>query len=143
MFESSKPVTSSNNIPELFSDNPDHYYQSQTAEPAYITIALPPFLRVKLTSYKVGVPTQQGQRKGGLASWLVFGSEDDKDYVLLDNRSDNQDLREPGVICTFDVTQPSEKYFRYIRLQNNGPTHIGQHRIIASAFDITGRLIIC
>lgn len=122
------------------------YYMSNAAQGQFLTISLPPFLRLQLTEYTLGAPPKDPQKKaeGGINSWQLQGSNDLKNFqVTLDLQSENKDLKAPNSEHTFVIDEPEKKeFFRHFKLVQTGQNHQGNLSLYLSKFDLSGKLII-
>ena len=59
-----------------------------------------------------------------LQSWRIDGY-DDTDWVTLDEVSNDSMLDGPGAVATYQCKNGVTQFFRYIRLQQTGPSHAG------------------
>jgi len=90
----------------LFDGKDSTYYVSQPKQDSHITISLPPFLRLRLTSYFLqGPPKLQQRAQGGPSSWAVYGSNDNHIFDLLDSQSNNKDLEKEGAFKDFNIKE--------------------------------------
>jgi hypothetical protein len=81
---------------------------------------------------------------GHLMNWTVEGSNDGMNWDELDSRIDDGNLNGSGVVGEFDIADPGNDYYRYIRLRQDGLNHgFGHDQLTLSGFDIVGTLINC
>lgn len=140
----------SNNSPRCLLDfKNETYYHNLSSNQAHFIIGLPPFMRVKLTSYKLRGPPKIGQRdkQGGPKSWVIDASNDwDKiknDAVRIHAVQNDTHLKNPDDEHEFDVELEDDQYYRYFKFTLNGENHQGEFGIYLSCFDISGVIEIC
>ena len=129
----------------LFSFEKGKYYMSNSVQGQYLTVSLPPFLQLQVTEYTLGAPPKrEGQAaEGGMSSWQLEGSNDQKNWVTIDLQSDNKDLRRADSVKTFAVAEPEKRgFFTHFKLTHTGENHQGNFSIHLSKFDLSGKLII-
>lgn len=139
----SSNYNNSSSIVNLFDFKLDTFYVSAPLENSYFTITLPPFLKVRLTSYKMISPPDTSDRTavGGIKSWKIVGFNQKNEKIDLDTRINNEDLRKPSAVARFDV-KPNDFYFRNFQVINTGLNHQNNQSIILAGFDISGTLLI-
>ena len=141
--KSSNNSSNSHIIDNLFDFSNDTYYIGPSLDNSYITITLPPFLKVNLTSYTLTAPPRLNQTgQGGIKSWKVYGYNQANNEVLLDNVNNDSNLSHPSSTHTYEVRYNENQYFRSFKILNAGPNHQNNQSIILSGFDISGNLII-
>ncbi|KAH0786899.1 hypothetical protein GPJ56_009276 [Histomonas meleagridis] len=127
-------------ISKLFSlDNT--YFSSAPLQNTSFTIALPPFLTAKITSYTLWGPPRMNQKaQGGPSSWILYGSNDNVSFHKIDDQSSNQDLNKEDALATFPVSTNS--YYRFFKFLISGVSHLNNWSIHLKRFDISGILLI-
>lgn len=88
-----------------------------------------------------------------LKSWVLEGTnapgftpqqvqDNDKhiEWNSLDTKNNNSELNGCGTIATFNVSQNSQQFFRYIRLRMTGPNHFGQDTLALTNIEFYGTL---
>lgn len=134
---------SGNSIKNLFDFNDNTFYIGPSLDNSYVTITLPSFLKVNLTSYELKAPPHLDRsEQGGIKSWKIYGFNQKDNKVLLDVVDDNNDLSRPSSSKKFIVKNKENQYFRSFQILNAGPNHQSNKSIILSGFDISGNLII-
>jgi hypothetical protein len=73
-----------------------------------------------------------------LKSWRLEGSLDGTTWILLDEKTDNFDLRLDKTSFTFPVSQ--SRVVRMIRLTQTGMTHDGYNWFMLRRFEVFGEL---
>jgi hypothetical protein len=90
--------------------------------------------RVKPTHYTL----RSGQFGCDLKDWVIEGSDDGREWKVIDSRVDNEDLEGENAIGTFEIGAPEE--MRFVRLRQTGPGHDGSTQITITAFELFGDL---
>ena len=137
------------NVQALLDFDTKTFYHGQAAQNAFIILGLPPFMKVKLTKYKLGAPPKLQDRtsKGGLKSWALYGSNDWEEIHTgtcprIHSCQDDQKLSAAEAVDTFDVDSPENDYFRYFKLMITNTNHQSTLEILLSVIDFTGNIII-
>jgi hypothetical protein len=94
-------------------------------------------MRIAPTHYIVrsnGNPTGNNH----LRSWVIEGSEDQVQWVELDQRNNDGGLNGPKSICSYEVRTVME--CRFIRLRATGPNWYGNNHVNLEAFEVFGGL---
>jgi hypothetical protein len=124
-------------------DNEETYFISQDEPGQWICYD---FLHsgVHLTSYYIR-SSLEPQNSGHLRNWTVEASNDGMNWTQLDSRTDDHHLNGPGAVAVFDIQNPSDHGYRYVRLRQEGPNHgfYDQDRLMLSGFDMGGKLVNC
>jgi hypothetical protein len=99
---------------------------------------------VALTSYYIR-SSLEPQNSGHLKNWTVEASNDGMNWTQLDSRTNDHHLNGPGVVARFDIENPTDDFYRYIRLRQHGPNHsfFARDQLALSRFDMMGRLANC
>jgi hypothetical protein len=74
-----------------------------------------------------------------LKSWVVEGSLDGLNWMVIDRRRKNFDLNEEFAVAIFPVSHSENCHF--IRLTQTGKNHAGDHLLTMSAFEVFGTLV--
>jgi hypothetical protein len=74
-------------------------------------------------------------------SWIIEGSLDGMNWMILDEKQDNNELRESDVWRSFAIGNQASVH--QIRLRQTGLNHGGDHRVALSGFEIFGTLVEC
>jgi hypothetical protein len=118
-----------------FDGNEQTFYRSASATSRLIQIGLPPFLKVKLTSYTIGAPVPS------LKSWKLEAAADSKGpWELIDAQTVSSELNGKGKKATFQVD--GKDYFRYFRLEQVDQNHQGNLSIHWRTIDISGIVVV-
>lgn len=142
-YDQTKSNFRNDQIKNLFDFNPETFYIGPSLENSYVTITLPPFLKVNLTSYELRGPKKMDRNEqGGIKSWKIYGFNQSENKVLLDAVDNNNDLSSPYSSKKFVVKNNENQYFRNFQILNSGLNHQNNQSIILSGFDISGNLII-
>lgn len=142
----SETLTTSQKLFQLFEKGIENCFVSQASQNQYIIVSLPPFLKLQVTSYKLGSPPEIKGRKsnGGMMSWLIQGSNDKSNFVnTIDNVVDNKDLADPGIIHEFQI--PHDKvqgFYNHFKITQTANNHQNNASIYLSFLDFSGNLII-
>ncbi|KAH0794581.1 hypothetical protein GPJ56_001606 [Histomonas meleagridis] len=117
------------------------YFSSAPLQNTSFTVALPPFLTAKLTSYTLWGPPRMNQKaQGGPSSWILYGSNDNITFHKIDDQTSNQDLNKEDACATFQVSTNS--YYRFFKFVISGVSHLNNWSIHLKRFDISGILLI-
>lgn len=138
------------NVQNLLDFNPNTFYHGQGAQNSFIILGLPPFMKVKLTKYKLIAPTRLPDRtaEGGLKSWELFGSNDWEEihsgncHKLDTHTQVDQTLKNSGDVGIYDINSPENDYFRYFKIMSTGFNHQNTLEILLAGIDFTGNIII-
>ena len=71
------------------------------------------------TSYSI-MSQDSGHGGNHLRAWVLEGSNDGDTWTILDKRDNNCDLNASLVTCNFQIAQPLQDGFRFIRLRQTG-----------------------
>jgi hypothetical protein len=133
-------------LTHLFSVSVKEFFMSNSTQGQFIVVSLPPFLRLQLTSYRLGAPPKEENKKavGGIGSWHLEGSNDVKNFQeSLDEQSENRDLMDPEAVHVFPIADSHKEFYQHFKLTNDGQNHQNNLSILLSAFDLSGVLVIC
>jgi hypothetical protein len=72
--------------------------------------------------------------------WILEGSNDNKEWIVLDNREDDEELTGTGCVKTFSVGNPST--VRRIRIRQTGPNKSRNHHLIVKSLEFFGSVRI-
>ena len=142
---SSLSETNDHPIADLFSFEKGKYYMSHSVQGQFLAVSLPPFLQLQVTEYTLGAPPKKDNQRaeGGISSWQLQGSNDQKNWATIDLQSDNKDLARADSVKTFVVEEPEKKgFFTHFKLTHTGQNHQLNFSILLSKFDLSGKLII-
>ena len=73
-------------------------------------------------------------------SWVVETSMDEKEWVTIDTRVENQDLNGASKTKTFSISRDRVHRARYIRVRSTGPNHNGKNHLVCAGFEVFGTL---
>ena len=62
-------------------------------------------------------------------NWVIEGSNNDNDWIILDTRQNETSLNDIGITCTFNI-KPQECNYRYLRIHQNGTNSSGSYYLI-------------
>ena len=126
------------------------FYNGSLVNNQFLIIGLPPFLKVKLTSYRIRAPplVKNSRAKGGLRSWNIYGGNSIEEisdtlnaHEIHSVKEDSQ-LENPNSEATYTVDNQTE-YYRYFKIKNDGRNNQGNNALLLSAFYISGCIQIC
>ena len=77
-----------------------------------------------------------------LQSWVIEGSNDKKEWTVLDERKDDRSLNQTGKTNSFTMNniKDNNETYRYLRLRQTGPSTIDSHVISISALEFFGTI---
>ncbi|KAK8893885.1 Kelch-like protein 20 [Tritrichomonas musculus] len=76
---------------------------------------------------------------GHLKSWKIIGSNDQKKWILIDERKGVIDLNSNYAAVTFECTSPS--FFRFIKIEQTDKNHHDDYSFILSCCEFFGRAV--
>jgi hypothetical protein len=76
---------------------------------------------------------------GPLRSWVLEGSLDGENWIEIDRRTDNHDLRDIPWTGSFAIANGAES--RFVRLTQTGPNHGDEDELLMCGFEIFGTLL--
>ena len=74
-----------------------------------------------------------------LEQWEILGSNDMKNFTIIDKKN----IREPKgsiVLKTYTVQNPSNQFYRYIRIKQTGPNSLGNYDFCYNNFEFFGKI---
>lgn len=83
----------------------------------------------------VGAPNS-----GHLKTWAIEGSNNGKDWTVIDKRKDNENLNGRNKYRTLRC-HGAKQFFRYIRLRQTGKNHCGNDFLFLSSIEFFGCLV--
>ena len=94
--------------------------------------------RVAPTSYSIRTHSGDGFPK----SWVLEVSNDggEGSWEVVDRRNDNQDLTDRYVTHNFQISAPTSRSFRFVRLRQTGKSHSGYYFLNINSFEVFGTL---
>ena len=150
-FDHNKPSNEArSNIQCLLDFKKDTFYQGQANQNAFIIIGLPPFMKVKLTSYKLIAPPKLPDRtvEGSLKGWDLFGANSWEEIqsgnsFRIHSVTDDRNLQRASSEHVYNVDLKDDKYFRYFKLLITAKNYQNNLEISLSGIDLSGNIIIC
>ena len=96
--------------------------------------------KIQLSAYTLR--TYSGEKDyGHLKSWSILGSNDDENYEIIDEETNNQDLNGNSAFKTF-ICSNSNKSFRFIKLLMTGNNHAGSDFLVLRTIEFFGTVTI-
>lgn len=148
--QSSAGNDAKSDVQSLLDFKKETYYHNKTNKDPYFIIGLPPFMKVRLTSYKLIAPPKLSDRtaQGGSKNWDFFGSNDWNEIrtgnpTKIHSAVSDMKLHEASSEGIYNVELGDDQYFRYFKFASTGQNHQGSPEIFLSGFDISGNIIIC
>ena len=92
---------------------------------------------IYLTDYSLKSPNNK-EGWNHLKNWVIEGSNDCKEWNIIDSRENNDDLNGPNKVATFHCKQPLR--VRYLRLRQTGKNHHDAEDIQLTNVEFFGRL---
>ncbi|OHT06130.1 F5/8 type C domain containing protein [Tritrichomonas foetus] len=92
---------------------------------------------IYLTDYTMKTPNNN-PGWNHLKNWIIEGSNDGKEWEMLDNRENNDDLNGNSKIATFHCQNPQR--VRFVRLRQTGKNHRDSDDIQLTNIEFFGRL---
>lgn len=130
------------NIVDFNNDDNRHIFTSKYDSSAWIKIDFKT-LKIRPTHYSLKCGQGRGSDSGYPKNWRLEGSNDDSDWTILDNHSNDRSFTNDYEVKTFKIqTEISEdKSFRYLRLKQTGDNSSNKNLLILSAMEFFGALI--
>jgi hypothetical protein len=72
-------------------------------------------------------------------NWLIEGSKNGEEWIILDEEQDNENLRENDFCCSFKISHLIGVH--QIRLRQTGQNHKGNNFLALSGFEVFGLVI--
>ena len=95
--------------------------------------------KVKPTFYSIKTTGNQ-RNEMHLKNWVIEGSNDDKNWEILDSRNNENILNNISAENTFQMNKEIKDHYRYIRLKQTGPNWSGTHQLGIMKFEIFGSI---
>lgn len=95
--------------------------------------------RVNPTHYSIKT-TSIKRNDVHLKNWVIEGSNDNEDWIILDSRTNDSSLNNPSAERTFKISQLSERFYKYIRIRQTGLNWKGSNQLIMDKFEIFGTI---
>ena len=98
--------------------------------------------RVALTSYSIRSCASWGLGGDHPKSWVLEVSNDGSEgsWVVVDSRTNNDDLNDLFVTCNFEISAPLSGAVRFVRLRLTGKNHGGNDQLAFSRLELFGVL---
>ena len=123
----------------IWLDDPASYYMSENSDGEWYGVHFKHRL-VKPTAYTIRT-YPCGAGGAHLQSWNLEGYQPSTDkWVVLDKRTDNQQLNGSGRVASFVVNNP--ELCNIIRIRMTGRNHAGTNHLALSGFEIFGTILI-
>lgn len=74
-------------------------------------------------------------------TWIIEGSNDEKEWTTLDSRQNEKSLDSLNVSKTFEIQNKNNEYYRYIRIHQTGPNTGGSYDLRFSSLEYFGVLL--
>lgn len=93
------------------------------------------------------IPTNYSIKSFGTAgnahpkTWIIEGSNDNKNWVLIDSQENCPYLKESNFYHTFPIQKEKSKEFKYIRMCQTGQTWRNDDVFLIHSFELFGELI--
>ena len=131
--------------PFLLDFKPDTYYHNVTPQNPFFILGLPPFMKAKLTSYKLFPPSVANS---GPKNWILYGSNDwtnirNGNPHQIDKQSNNNDLKDTNEAKEFFVNSDDNQYYRYFKFESTGENLARNNEINLGGIDFSGNIVIC
>lgn len=79
--------------------------------------------------------------KNHLKNWVIEGSNDNKNFEILDEEKDCPHLNTKNIVHTFTINNSQSKQFRFIRIRLTGQNMNNNNHLTIGSFELYGRLI--
>jgi hypothetical protein len=116
-------------------DATDHWFSSTDIKNAWFCFDFKD-RRVRVTHYSIQ-SWQGGQ--GELMTWKVDGSEDGKNWTVLDRHQESSALLGGSTTGSFQIENPT--VVRMIRVTQTGTSHDNDYQLCCGAFEVFGTLL--
>jgi hypothetical protein len=108
-------------------------------DPSWLTIDFQEW-RIHVTSYSITFGHDTCKSSEYPAQWILEGSNDQKTWAMIDDRSSEQSNRLAFATARFDCNASCSDGFRYLRLAKRGLFWGGNYYLGLSALEFFGRL---
>jgi hypothetical protein len=95
--------------------------------------------RIRPTHYAIRSRSEGWRNSQNLRSWVLEGRNDGEDWALIDEQTDNPDLKSSNARRLYPVTAVND--YRYLRISQTGRNHAGTEQLSFSGFEIFGELV--
>jgi hypothetical protein len=103
--------------------NPDSIWESEDRPRPWVVFDFDKY-SVKLSGYGIQAAGNSTDYRHP-QTWLVCGSNDQDEWVVLDEQEGNQELVGGSEALLLGLEEEVDEYFRYIRVMMTGPNHRG------------------
>ncbi len=76
-----------------------------------------------------------------LLNWVFEGSNDKKNWEVLDKQDNCPYLNGNGAIHAFNISNEDNKEYRCVRVRTTGPNRNGTYYLVMNTFELYGRII--
>lgn len=99
-------------------------------------------LKVRPTHYSIR-SRPCGSNNFHLKSWVIEGSNDQNNWIVLDYRNNIDKLNNKSAFSTFKINEYYSKndFYRFLRLRQTGPNTAGNHQLCLSSLEYFGSII--
>lgn len=125
-------------VEHVFSDKREEFFQSTSKPNTFLTVTLPPFLRVCVTKYTLQAPP----KPGGMRSWTLEVSKDGDQWMEVASERARPELESPSARPTF-VLEKRTPPVRFFKLTNRDQNFANYHAMLLSGFDVSGEAQLC
>ena len=97
---------------------------------------------VNLSKYQIQTSMKE-KSTTHLKNWVIEVSEDGSNWFEIDRRKNDESLNEPRKSNVFDVQNPNNNFYRYLRLRQIGTSHYNCENcniFSISRFDFYGQI---
>lgn len=97
---------------------------------------------VKPTHYSIRSTHEYAKGYHHLKNWCIEGSNDNKEWKILDVRNEENSLDDRSASNTFKIQSALEEneYYRYLRIRETGVNSYGQYNLIFAALEYFGSM---
>ena len=74
-------------------------------------------------------------------SWVIEGSNDNSEWVKIDERNDDASLKNHWTIHTFNISNKTGDAYRYVRIRQTGPNWYNRNYLTFGSFEFYGVFI--
>ena len=120
IFIESKTMNSDQHHPKNLVDYNDEskFYHSQNTPGNEICFDFKD-RSIQLTDYTIKSYCL-GSNYGHLKDWVIEVSNDKTNWIVIDNHSNDQTLNGSSIIASFQIQQPKNEFYRYVKLRQTG-----------------------
>ena len=116
------------------------YFQSNDIPNSWICID---FKDMKISPTKYAIRSRHDFDQGcdHLKTWVLEASNDNINWILLDEEKDRKELDGKSYTCLYEIKNQTNQYFKYIRLRSTDANASGHYNLTFSAIEFHGYLI--